>query len=226
MTPVVRTYHHGDLRRSLIEQGLKLARSGGPSAVTLREATRAAGVSPNAAYRHFADREALVHAVAREAQLALARAIGERVAAAPRGLADDDAAIERLRRVGLGYIDFARAERGWFETAFFTQDTNASEGIVTLDDEIVAPFRLLMDTLDAMVDAGALASERRPYAEWACWSAVHGFAEIAVHGPVRWQPASVIDALATAVVESAITGVRGAPAPAPAGADAAVERPA
>lgn len=224
MTPTVRTYHHGDLRHALIEEGLRLARTGGPSAVTLREATRAAGVSPNAAYRHFTDREDLVRAVAREAQLSLARAIGERVAAAPSGLAPADAAIERLRRVGFGYIDFARRERGWFETAFFTQDATASEGIVTLDDEIVAPFRVLMDALDAMVDAGALAPERRPYAEWACWSAVHGFAEIAVHGPVRWQPAAVIDALAAAVVESAITGVRGAPAPATAAAEAAGER--
>ena len=215
MSLTVRTYHHGDLRRALIDEGFKLARTGGPAAVTLREATRSAGVSPNAAYRHFADREALVHSVAREAQLALADAIATRVEAAPKDLSGADAAVERLRRVGLAYIDFARAEPGWFETAFFTQDSEASEGIVTLDDEIVAPFRLLMETLDSMVDAGALAPERRPFAEWACWSAVHGFADIAVHGPVRRQPASVIDALAAAVVESAITGVRGALATAP-----------
>jgi AcrR family transcriptional regulator len=207
-----RTYHHGDLRRALIAEGLQLARTGGPGAVTLREATRAAGVSPNAAYRHFRDRDALVHAVAAEAQLALARAIIDRVALAPADLAPADRAIERLRRVGLAYIDFARAENGWFETAFFTQDTHANDGIVTLDDEIVAPFRLLMQTLDEMVDAGALSADRRPYAEWACWSSVHGFAEIAVHGPVRWQPPAVIDALAANVVEAAITGVRGAPA--------------
>ena len=215
MTSPVRTYHHGDLRQALIGQGLQLARTGGPGAVTLREATRAAGVSPNAAYRHFADRDALVRAVAREAQLALAGAITARVAATPGGLAPAAATIERLRRVGLAYIDFARAEPGWFETAIFTQDADASDAIVTLDDEIVAPFRLLMDTLDAMVDAGALAPERRPYAEWACWSAVHGFADIAVHGPVRRQPAPVVDALAASVVEAAITGVRGTAVPPP-----------
>lgn len=213
MTSPVRTYHHGDLRQALIGQGLQLARTGGPGAVTLREATRAAGVSPNAAYRHFADRDALVRAVAREAQLALAGAITARVAATPDALAPAAATIERLRRVGLAYIDFARAEPGWFETAIFTQDADASGAIVTLDDEIVAPFRLLMDTLDAMVDAGALAPERRPYAEWACWSAVHGFADIAVHGPVRRQPAPVVDALAASVVEAAITGVRGTALP-------------
>jgi AcrR family transcriptional regulator len=211
MTSPLRTYHHGDLRHALIAEGLQLARTGGPAAVTLREATRAAGVSPNAAYRHFTDRDALVRAVAREAQLALAGAITARVEATPADLAPAAAAIERLRRVGTAYIDFARAERGLFETAFFTQDTHANDAIVTLDDQIVAPFRLLMDTLDAMVDAGALAPERRPYAEWACWSAVHGFADIAVHGPLRWQPASVVDALAAAVVEGAITGVRGTP---------------
>ncbi|MCP2636157.1 TetR/AcrR family transcriptional regulator [Microbacterium sp. HD4P20] len=188
---------------------MKLARTGGPEAVTLREVTRAVGVSPNAAYRHFADREDLVRAVATEAQLALARAIGQRVAATPPGLPQAEASVERLRRVGHAYIDFARAERGWFEMAFSIQDVQPSEGIVTLDDEVVAPFQLLLDTLDEMVDAGALDPERRPFAEWACWSSVHGFAEIAVHGPVQWQPAPVIDALAHAVVESTITGVRG-----------------
>lgn len=213
MAPQLRTYHHGDLRRALIEEGLNLARTGGPAAVSLREVTRAVGVSPNAAYRHFADREHLVRAVAGEAQLALARAIQSRVAAAPASMSPAEAAIERLRRVGLAYIDFARAERGWFGLAFATQDPQGGDGIVTLDDEVVAPFRLLLETLDAMVDAGALAPERRPFAEWACWSAVHGFADIAVHGPVQWQPPEVIDALAAAVVESAIVGVRGTAEP-------------
>ncbi|KRB36504.1 TetR/AcrR family transcriptional regulator [Microbacterium sp. Root180] len=209
MAAQLSTYHHGDLRRALIDEGLRLARTGGPAAVSLREVTRAAGVSPNAAYRHFADREHLIRAVAAEAQTALARAILARVDAAPPAESAAAAAIERLRRVGLAYIDFARAERGWFALAFATQDPQGGEEIVTLDDEIVAPFRLLLDTLDEMVDAGALTPERRPFAEWPCWSAVHGFAEIAVHGPVQWQPPEVIDALAAGVVEAAIVGVRG-----------------
>lgn len=222
MTDSGRSYHHGDLRRALIAAAADRARGGGPAAVTLREVTRAVGVSPNAAYRHFADRDALVRAAAGEAQRHLAEAIRRRVKATPAGLAPAEASIERLRRVGLAYIDFARSEPGWFETAFFTQDTRASEGIVTLDDEIVAPFRLLMDVLDDMVDAGALDPARRAFAEWPCWSAVHGFADIAVHGPVRWQPGEVVDALAAAVVEAAITGVRGTTdAPAAAAAERA-----
>jgi AcrR family transcriptional regulator len=213
MVAATQPYHHGDLRRALVDQGLQLARTGGPAAISLREATRGVGVSPNAAYRHFVDRDDLVRAVAAEAQTALAGAILERVDATPSGLSAAEASVERLRRVGLAYIDFARAERGWFELAFATQDPQPGEGIVTLDHEVVAPFQLLLDTLDAMVDTGALSAERRPYAEWACWSAVHGFADIAVHGPVQWQPAPVIDALAAAVVEAAIAGVRGTTEP-------------
>jgi AcrR family transcriptional regulator len=204
-----RTYHHGDLRHALIAEGLARARVGGPAAVSLREITRAVGVSPNAAYRHFADRLDLIRAVAAEAQLALARAIHARIDAAPDDLSIAEASIERLRRLGLAYIDFARAERGWFALAFAVQDEQPSTGIVTLDDEVVPPFQLLLDALDAMTDAGVLEPARRPHAEWACWSAVHGFADIAVNGPLQWQPEPVIDALAAAVVESAITGVRG-----------------
>ncbi len=204
-----RTYHHGDLRRVLIEQGLELARTGGPDAVTLREVTRAAGVSPNAAYRHFADRRDLVRAVAAYSQLVFGRAIGARIDATPSDLTPGAAAVERLRRIGMAYIAFARQERGWFELAFAVQDEQPSAGMVTLDDEVVAPFQLLLDALDGMVETGALAAERRPGAEWACWSTVHGFADIAVHGPLQWQPEPVIDALAAAVVDAAIVGVRG-----------------
>lgn len=211
MSSLTRAYHHGDLRHALIAEASRRARSGGPAAISLREVTRAVGVSPNAAYRHFADRDDLVRAAAAEAQTALARAISARVAAASTDLLPAAASIERLRRVGLAYIDFARTERGWFDLAFATQDPSPSEGIVTLDDEIVPPFRLLLETLDAMVDSGALAPERRPLAEWSCWSAVHGFADIAAHGPLQWQPSEVVDALSTAVVEAAITGVRGTP---------------
>ena len=64
------TFRHGDLRRALLDAALDLARTGGPGAVVLREATRRAGVAPNAAYRHYASQQALLRAV-RHASLAL-----------------------------------------------------------------------------------------------------------------------------------------------------------
>src|SRR6516225_6293064 len=69
------TYRHGDLRRALLAAGVELARTGGPEAVVLREATRRAGVVPNAAYRHFESRQALLQAVRAAALSAVARAM-------------------------------------------------------------------------------------------------------------------------------------------------------
>src|ERR1700753_2164093 len=57
-------YHHGNLRTALVDTGVELARTGGASAVVLRAVSRQAGVSHNAAYRHFADQEDLLAAVA------------------------------------------------------------------------------------------------------------------------------------------------------------------
>src|SRR5215208_5503789 len=64
--PAERPYHHGDLRRALLDASLELLRDGGPEALTLRGAARAAGVSQTAPYRHFADRAALIAGVAED----------------------------------------------------------------------------------------------------------------------------------------------------------------
>ena len=61
-----RPYHHGHLKTALLEAALGLIREVGPTAFTLREVARRAGVSHNAPYRHFRDREELLAAVATE----------------------------------------------------------------------------------------------------------------------------------------------------------------
>ena len=102
-TPPARTtYRHGDLRRALLDAGVQLARDGGPAAVVLREATRRAGVVPNAAYRHFASREELLQAVRAAALSALAVAMERELAAlaaweAPRQLRAPEPAGDRNR---------------------------------------------------------------------------------------------------------------------------------
>ena len=85
------TYHHGHLREALVEEGLEMARSGGAEAVVLREATRRAGVSPNAAYRHFTNREALLDEVGLAAADQIGRRMREAVAEAQP---EDDQAQE------------------------------------------------------------------------------------------------------------------------------------
>jgi AcrR family transcriptional regulator len=184
--PIRDTYRHGDLRRALLAAGIELARADGPDAVVLREATRRAGVSPAAAYRHFADRRALLHAVCASALSALAVAIEEELAALPPESAPIAAAHARLRAVGTGYLRFARAEPGLFQTAFAVPEAVRGPGSVTGPGSSgLSPFQLLSVALDDLVAAGALPPERRPNAEFLAWSAVHGLAMLAIGGPLR-----------------------------------------
>ncbi|WP_218824818.1 TetR/AcrR family transcriptional regulator [Asanoa hainanensis] len=196
MDPSRVSYHHGGLRAALIAEGLRVARTGGAAALGMRELTRAVGVSPNAAYRHFADRQALVLAVALEAQDLLADAMRARIAPSASPL-------DRLRAVGLGYIHFARTERGWFELAILTRD----DGPPGTNGPFPAPFQLLLDALDGLVASGGLPAARRAHAEWACWSTVHGFADLTTRGPLRRQDPATLDALASYVVDTVIEGL-------------------
>ena len=179
-------YRHGDLRRALLAAGVDLARVGGPTAVVLREATRRAGVSPNAAYRHFADRAALLGAVCDAAQSALATAIEAEQDALP---AHGDRVLDaraRFQAVGTGYIRFARAEPGLFRTAFAVPDNlDASGSAARAGGTGRTPFQLLADALDGLVDAGVLPATRRQGAEFLAWAAVHGLATLLIDGPLR-----------------------------------------
>jgi AcrR family transcriptional regulator len=184
------TYRHGDLRRALLEAGIELARSGGPDAVVLREATRRAGVVPNAAYRHFASREALLQAVRAAALSAAANAMESELARVPPGLDPAAAARAGLRAVGTGYLNFAQEETGLFRTAFAVPDRAMSAAARSEAEAGAAgksglgPFQLLGAALDKLVAAGVLPQERRPGAEFLAWSAVHGIAMLVLEGPL------------------------------------------
>lgn len=187
-------YHHGDLAAALVEAGLDLTRSGGPEALTIREVTRRVGVTPNAAYRHFPDRQALLRAVSAAIEAVMATGM-----AAERGLV---APRESLRAVGLGYIGFALAEPGWFAVAFFGAGDTSPESV--LDSPA---YLALADALDMMVHIGDLAPAARQSATWSCWSTVHGFAELALRGPLRHLDRAELWKLAEQAVDTIIAGL-------------------
>jgi AcrR family transcriptional regulator len=178
------SYRHGDLAAALHREGVELARSGGPQAVVLREATRRAGVSPNAAYRHFADHRALLRAVCATAMAQLARAMEAEQAAVPDGLTAQAAAVARLRATGRGYLRYASAEPGLFRTAFAAAD-ELDDDAPAAGDSGLTPFQLLGAALDGLVDVGLLPAARRPDAELLAWSSVHGLALLLLEGPLR-----------------------------------------
>jgi AcrR family transcriptional regulator len=178
----------GAVRDGLVAAGLELARTGGPDAVVLREATRMVGVVPNAAYRHFADRDELLAAVCVAAMGELAARMTAGVARVRGKYGDAAAAGRRLGAIGTAYLEFAREEPGWFATAFAVPQQHAYGA----PDEVTArdssPLGQLRTVLDELVDAGVLSRERRDGIEYPIWSAVHGLAVLAGQGPLRDVP--------------------------------------
>jgi AcrR family transcriptional regulator len=179
----VKPYHHGNLRQTLVETAADLARTSGPDGVVLREVARRAGVSHNAAYRHFADREELLAEVASFGMTELADAMRAKMARV-RAKDPEQRARRRLRATGSAYVDFALAEPGLFEVAFSVSVSPDRHSPDPAD-----PYTLLGQVLDELVEAGVLAARARPGAETLCWSAVHGFALLHLSGPLREVPA-------------------------------------
>ncbi|XUM02185.1 TetR/AcrR family transcriptional regulator [Streptomyces venezuelae ATCC 10712] len=183
-----RAYHHGNLRHALVEAGLSLARTGGPGSVVLRAASREAGVSHNAAYRHFEDREALLAAVSRRCMDELGGLMSRRLAAVPERPEGSRAwAWARLDALGAAYVEFARTEPGWFQTAFAATTSHAPV-LPQESDAAPHPFLLLVRCLDDLTATGAVPAERRHGSEYAAWSAVHGLSHLLIDGPLRDLP--------------------------------------
>jgi AcrR family transcriptional regulator len=188
----------GAVRDGLVAAGLELARTGGPDAVVLREATRMVGVVPNAAYRHFADRDELLAAVCSAAMRELAGRMAVGVARVPGAYGDPGAARRRLGAVGTAYLEFAREEPGLFATAFAVPQQHgydaAAGGAAGAGVERL-PLDHLRAALDELVDAGALSRGRREGLEYPVWSTVHGLAVLAGAGPLRDVPGAARDRL-------------------------------
>ena len=200
----------GAVRDGLVAAGLELARTGGPDAVVLREATRMVGVVPNAAYRHFADRDELLAAVCSAAMRDLAGRMAAGVARVPGAYGDPVAARLRLGAVGAAYLEFAREEPGLFATAFAVPQqhaygaasgtgpgagSGAGSGAASGAGAERLPLDYLRAALDELVEAGVLARRRREGLEYPIWSTVHGLAVLAGAGPLRDVPGAARDHL-------------------------------
>ncbi|WP_223163611.1 TetR/AcrR family transcriptional regulator [Nocardioides humilatus] len=177
------SYHHGNLREALVQTAVELGREKGPDGIVIREVARRTGVSHNAAYRHFADRDDLVREVARAGQLGLADLMLTRMRRV-RVKDPVERARRRLREVGKAYVEYSLAEPGLFAVAFSG---------VSLPD-LIGPYEHLSDALDECVAAGFLSPAKREGAELPCWAGVHGFAMLYSTGPLQDTPRRERDA--------------------------------
>jgi AcrR family transcriptional regulator len=168
------SYHHGDLRRALLDATLRLVEERGPQGFTLRAAARAAGVTPGATYHHFEDKDALLAAVAEEGFAhfrAALEAAAERPASTPR---------ERSRNVGVGYVLFAVRHPTRFRVMMgYGVRARARHGGPS--GPALATYGFVRDVLVAGLETTpAHTVTEAEVLGW--WSVVHGLAFLAIDG--------------------------------------------
>ncbi len=169
-------YHHGNLRQALVDQAVKTIRTDGVEALTLRDVGAHLRVSRTALYRHFADKQALLVAVATEGFRVFRKELAEAWEGAGRGR-------EGFLAQGRAYIRFAMQNPSHYRVMFGGYVAKGDCG-AELAAESDAGFRVLVDALVELQQAGLV--RRDPPLELAVfvWGAVHGAAMLAIGGQV------------------------------------------
>jgi AcrR family transcriptional regulator len=196
-------YHHGDLRQALLNAALDIVRREGGGALTLRAVARAARVSHMAPYHHFADKAALVAAVAREGFRGLRREMEERIERCP----DDPRA--RFRESGIAYVSFAVKHPNLFRVMFGPQTADA-EAHPELKAESQGVFDVMQRLLLESQAGYAIRRDDARQIGLTAWSLVHGLAMLCIDkqfGPAATSPEGA-ERLAYAATGALFRGLR------------------
>lgn len=206
-------YHHGNLRETLLNAALRLISEVGPTAFTLREVARRAGVSHNAPYRHFRDRDELMAAVSTEGYGELSRAM---LAAGE----EESGALERLKQAGLAYVRFALRRPEHFTVMFDAPASKPSEKVCfnpstmktkypQAAEAAEQSFRTLVGFVKACQQEGALPAGDTRELTLLAWSMVHGIAKLAITGRYPFSSKNEILRFAEYVIENSLpTAIR------------------
>jgi len=171
-----RGYHHGDLRQALVDSARALLVSGGPAALTLRAAARAAGVSQTAPYRHFASRVDMLAAVAEEAFRRLHARMLEGAASRP--------GMRALQQIAVEYVRFALESPAEYRVMFGREAAEIEKTSAgrALEDASGAVMNLLEGGIVEMQRAGVIRPGDPAVMAFAAWSLVHGVVMLTLDG--------------------------------------------
>lgn len=192
-----RGYHHGDLRRALLDAALALVEEDGLAALSLREVAKRAGVTHAAPYHHFADRAAVMAAIAHEGHELLRDRMDGCVAA----LGDEASADQRLAACGRGYLRFALEHPAHFRVMFRPE---LLQSLPALSPGARSAYQVIDEAVHAMQAAGLAPPVDHDLLVISAWSTVHGLAALLLDGPLRLPgphaaAATGVDHLVTAV---------------------------
>src|SRR5262245_32832486 len=169
-----RPYHHGNLRRALLDEALATIRTEGVEGVTLREIGARLGVSRTALYRHFADKQALLGAVATEGF----RAMREQLTAA---WVNGGRGLTAWQAMGEVYVRFAVTNPSHFRV-MFSRFVDADPRVPELAVEATGAFQALVDAVVSLQRDGVMHGDDADLMARYIWAVVHGVAMLAIDG--------------------------------------------
>jgi AcrR family transcriptional regulator len=175
-------YHHGDLRRALLQEAVRVIQAHGVELLTLRSVGERLGVSRTALYRHFSDKAALLGAVAAEGFRTLRL---ELLAAWGSG------GVQAFEDMGMAYVRFAVAHPSHYRVMFggFVKGHTDPEFVA----EATGAFQALVDAIIALQQSGAMRGDDPLQMARFIWAVVHGLAMLAINGQIEHQGAAVED---------------------------------
>jgi AcrR family transcriptional regulator len=167
-------YHHGDLRNALVEHALAALRAVGPESLSVRALAEQIGVSPSAAYRHFADREGLLAQLARIGFERLRESMAGAAAAAARRQPKTG-----VRAIGSAYVRFAVAEPELYRLMFGAQRVDKSK-YPELGAAAAQAYDTLRTAVMRMAPHAPAGSQELERLTLRCWAMVHGLASLRI----------------------------------------------
>jgi AcrR family transcriptional regulator len=194
-----RAYHHGSLRPALVAEAVRVLAEGNPAALSLRELARRLGVSPAAPYRHFADKDALLAAVAQQGFELLNAELGS-------AAAQSDDPLRHLVDVGWAYVRFALRQPQYFQV-MFGRATPPQTNHPQLRLAGQAAFGVLLRVIEDGQRAGRVAPDEAREMAVTAWAQVHGLATLLLDGQLPLEDDAAREALVRRSLHIQQTGV-------------------
>lgn len=163
-------YHHGDLKNALIQAGIEILSKEGIQALSLRSVAKRAGVSHAAPYAHFADKQALIAAIAAEGY----KKLYHRLSSAQQAEAEP---LPRLTATAHAYLQFALDEPDHFRITF-AGVVEAEQNYPEYVEQSKQCFGLVVEVVAACQEKGLFAEKDTQLVAVSVWSCIHGFVQL------------------------------------------------
>jgi AcrR family transcriptional regulator len=169
-----RSYHHGDLRRTLLDEAAVLLREEGEPGLSMRALAARAGVSRTAPYHHFQDKQELLCAIAEE---------GFRRFAGVLTITGDTLSEARIRRFVRDYLEFALTHSEYYDLMFGSHLWKSAHVTEALRSEAHGSFRFYVDQVRRWQEGGLIADDVDilRYAQ-VSWGTLHGLSRLLIDG--------------------------------------------